>query len=772
MVKEAQMKESLLRLSVRAQHVLAQISPNLTLGQLESLTPEKLFSTKNSGTKTVSEIMDFRKQCIDGDPDPTFPDEIPHADEHLPDEAVALLSKRVRNVLEKNDVLLTPQAICSLNSEMIADMKGAGKTVIRELMDFRSRCRDGSVWQVKRTTRDVDCINPGEFNSLSEYILAVLSRLCKVSVQYEIVMRMNMGLLNVRTVKTLDATGKHMGNVTRERVRQIAAKLTNLIGSDAGKAMFADFIKTCEHIFKSNNSVLLEEKLTRSVEMAYPRWTGTTAFSICQLIKCVGIPLETNESKCVAWMSGGVVESRYHIFVQVISDPKVLLAHVSEKYMLKHSVAFGLAGLTADEYAFYAHRAFCLRQKRERPRWDLFLRLRCSGMRVGAAERRRYAVARVLSRAGVKGLSCPEIVSACAEIDPTLDPPSEKLLNADADPKQKYDMDGAGTHLIEYDYAEVGRPKRYTLDIYFRNKEVEEFLDDFGTKLRIWMEDHAVGVMSVHKLRVEMEKKNSFPAAFGGELPSACLYSLLRDRRAGGLIYYDHPNVAHPKIAGKNSKVPEKAMGWVIYDYFNYIDRELVTAAQLSDFCTKIMGVEPKCIANVMIWVKGDTYKINDKVYYSLVPPCGGIAMPKMLCSDKVDFELSFSKDRTVGKDNVDKSGRPLSVNAYVRLFLRRLVKSRYSFTDEDRTNLANGRWCGRNFGISAPVFVASHSGAQIPSLGYWREQFNIGGKKYWVYGRWSDKNKGRFDSWAKRMSQCAGFEFVPYEIQLSTKER
>ena len=755
-------------LRVRARNVLNKMTFPKTYGGIRGITYEDVLAEKNSGVTTAQQIMTFRDACLNGTIMPESPVVLLRADDPLPPLALSTLSKRARNIIDKHGIEKTPRGICALDRETVRSFQGAGKLVADELMAFKKKCLDGSVWDYEEEEPVEEEIHPGEFNSLSEYVKAVAARTCQFDARKEKIIADYLGLLNVKRKKTLEEMGAELGGLTRERVRQIAAKLEWRMFSSQGKAMFTSFVDDAMSIFAQGNGVVKEGELVAGVNAAYPNWIGTTEFSVLRLLEYCGIVIEKNESGYMAWMTGEGIEARYQLYLDLLEDANVPLETLTPEAVLQNGGAVGLEGITENEYRFIVQRIFDKNHHAQgvnKTRWDLFLRLRCDWLRTSPAEQRRYAVARVLRAAGMKGLTHAEIVDACQQIDSAVEIGEERLLDADANPRQCFDLDGMGTCLIVYDFGDRTRAKRYSLDVFFRDGELIRVIKAAGTRLRRHMEKNCLGAANITRLRSEIQAE--LPEPYTDGLPSACLYALMRKHKAGGLKYYDHPNVAHQSILDEHGKVPEQAISWLTYEYFLMAGHDTATWTQLVDFCEVMLGMTREIAgATVLPMIIDGKVIVYGEECYRLKPPDNTVEPPNVLLDGgEIDSELSFSESEGLQQMRLDHDGKALNFSTYIRLFFVELRKSKYAFTEDEETELADPGWCGVHLGPQKAVLLRAAPGSARPNTNYWRVTYRVGHYDYWVNSAWSDKFKHRFDLWAQSLAQRAGFTFEPYAI-------
>lgn len=763
-IPEALIAESL---SVRARNVLTAMGIAKTFGAVAKLTRERLLAARNSGVKTADEIMAFRAKCLDGTIRPGRVT-IPRADELLPPRALTeLLSVRSQHVLKNSGILLTPRWICNLTVEKVREFEGAGKLVATELMALREKCLDGSVWSFEPVAEEP--LSPEAFSSLSDYVMAVAKKACRLNAYGEMIIRDCLGLLNGSGTCTYEEVAARC-DVTRSRIQQIAAKIEKSLFGEEGRIHFAEYAHCSEVIFSRRRGVLKEGEFVVGLNKAYPNWSGTTEFSALKLLEYCGVTIEKNASGCMAWMTGGDVEARYRTYLGLLEDADEPLEGLTLESVLRNADTLGLDEISEDEYRFIVQRVFDNNHRAkgaEKARWSLFLRLRC-GLHTSVAERRRYAVARALRAVGVGGLTQTELVEACRKIDPNVDIGGETQQESDANPLQKYDMDGTGARLMIYDFGDRTHDKRFCLDVFFKDDELVRVIKAAGIRLRKHMEKNCLGAANITRLRKEIQSE--LPEKYAGGLPSACLYALMREHEAGGLKYYDHPNVAHPLILNENGRLPEKTISWLIYEYFLMSGHETATWAQLVDFCEIMLGMDGVIAAATVIPpVKGDKVVVDGEERYLLKAPDESVDPPNVLIDGgEIDSELSFCVPRGPLGMNLDAEGRARDLNTYVRAFLYELAKSGYAFTEDEKTELSDPGWCEKHLGINKAAFIRAERGSQRPNTNYWKATYRVGDAEYWVSSYWIEKYKFRFDTWAKVLAERAGFAFEAYEIPLT----
>ena len=774
------------RLSVRARHVFDAMPIPKTYGGIRTVTYDMVLGRPHAGAKTAQEIMEFRDACLDGKILPRslmptqnieLPSSLVRADDPLPQPALATLSNRTRNILDKHGIRKTPRGICELDRETIRGLRGAGDKVVDELLEFKKKCLDGSVWEFEEHEPVEEDVHPDQFSSLSEYVMAaltktVLAKMCWNDARKERIIADYIGLFNVEkeNIMTLRELGDAIG-VSGQTVSNIADRIKADMSSVQGRAVFADYVQRAEAMFAQGNGVVREGCLAAGLNDAFG-WTGTTEFSALRLLEYCGVKIEKNDSGCMAWMTGGLLEAHYQIFVELLENKDVPLESLAMKAVLQNAGLLELDGMTEDEYRFLLCR---VREHRlvvdGKARWDIFLRNKC-GLGISESERRglrRAVVAKALYAAGMKGLSHPELVVACREIDPDVDIGDEASLSSDAMPNSNADMDGAGAGLIVYDYVGNKQPTKFSLDVFFKTDELLRSLKEAGERLRAHMEKNGLGAMAITRLVNEI--KDRLPEPYSEGLPSGCVYSLMRKYGIAGLKYYDHPNVAHPAIIEANGgKVPEQAKRWVAYEYFEMCGRETATNYQMLDFCEFMLGMDRKSADGQVLpavmehrkEVKGT--RVGE--YLPLKPPDDKVDPPKVLLEGgEFDSELSFSTSGGPQQMHYNFDGKALDLSTYVRDFLLKLEKSSYSFTADEEVELADPGWCGMHLGYSRAAFLRVEPNSGRPNANYWRRTYRVGRADYWVCSIWRHKDKCRFDKWAQAVAERAGFAFEAYEI-------
>jgi len=756
-------------LSVGALNVLKSMGGEWSVERVLTLTCDQLMARRGCGKGKASEIIAFQERCRAGEVQDTGSVVIPRESDPLPPLTVDNLSNWTRNVLIAQGIEMTPHGICALDRELVHGFKNAGNLVVSELMALKARCLNGDVWNDEVHEAVEETLRPERFRSLAEYVLAVAAKVCTLDARSEDILRYGFGLLNVESSETKapDEMGRMFGGVTRQCVDQKSMKLKQRLFSDHGKALFADFVHCSEAIFARNSYILREGELVAGLNEVYSGWSRTTEFSALRLLERCSVSIEKNDSGYMAWMDGGAVKERYDIYLALLEDGGTPLENLTWESLNRDAGLLGLDGINEDEYRFIVQRIidrYHHARGTAKARWHLFLRLRC-GLHTSDAERRRYVVSRALRAAGMRGLTHAELVPACKAIDPAVDIGEERNLDADASPQLKYDMDGTGARLFVYDFGDRTHDKRFSLDVFFKDDELVRLIKAAGQRLCRHMEKNCLGAANITRLRREIQA--DLPVAYADGFPSACLYALMREHEAGGLRYYDHPNVAHPGILDADGNPPKQAISWLVYEYFLMAGHEAASWSQLVDFCEVMLGMDGVIAsATVLPTVRGEKMVVDGEERYKLKAPDETMDPPNVLLDGgEIDSELSFCVPRSPAGMNFDADGKARDINTYVRAFLFALGKSGYGFSDDEKTELADPGWCEACLGIRKAVFLPAGPGSSRPNTSYFRATYRVGNEEYWVSSYWVEKHKSSFDSWAQALAERAGFAFAPYAL-------
>jgi len=220
-------------LSVRAKNVL---SKNInSFYKFLNLDRETILSFKNCGARTVEEILEFQKQLrIKLDiPDKlqekveTFviPESIAE-DIQFYESVTQMLNRRGLNVIEKNGID-TLEKFMALVPGIMLKMQNCGRNTVTEIINLQKKI----IELIEKQENDDSIVDISQIEGLldpnSPYP-AIEKWISEISKKYEQqkAFMLRMGMLGNRPM-TLEQIGTELGEITRERVRQIIDKIEN-----------------------------------------------------------------------------------------------------------------------------------------------------------------------------------------------------------------------------------------------------------------------------------------------------------------------------------------------------------------------------------------------------------------------------------------------------------------------------------------------------------------------------------------------------------------
>lgn len=289
-VDEDNLKVQIETLSIRARHVLQAMGGEWTLERLSDLGERQILEMPNAGMKTAAELMSFKRRVLGSGGlnvqptvpvvDPEWPD-----DKIVPDELLAELTVRSRNVLRRMFGQVRVGDIRALTRDRIAECRGAGANTMAELMAFkhdRFGCEEPVVHVVEP--------NASDYASLAELVVALASAGGELTDKRKVVLRDCLGVLNVQSCNTYAEVARELG-VTRERAHQMATQLFGRIFARPAEKPWSDVIEAARGVFMTHGMKLNPEELANGIDVALG-WTGTTGFSAIKVLESLDIPVK------------------------------------------------------------------------------------------------------------------------------------------------------------------------------------------------------------------------------------------------------------------------------------------------------------------------------------------------------------------------------------------------------------------------------------------------------------------------------------------------
>ena len=762
-------------LSTRARNVLAQMSVPLNVNALLALDIDAVGRHRGAGRKVVDELQLVRAclhqrktGTIDGACDSDR--QISNPNVRLPQACISALSSRTINALLAMGVPLTPAGICALDIGLLRNRRGVGNISVEELMKLRQDCISGAVWSCAHSL-------PTDFPSLAEYILAGLPAKFVDSPSWKIVLNDYMGLLNAEARQSLAEVGARLG-ITRERVRQMARKITLSSFSGSAGACFAPVKDFVLGVFEARGWVIPAAELAVAVDRKFG-WSGTTAFSIASLMCCLGYDIEINpDGFCICDFKNHFGE-KYFAFLKYVNSYAGLISGLGYEG-IKDNLNNGiLSSLTEDEYLIFIRRALTpyvhrSQNKNSGARQNRYLTdvksLRAKqffasefGLNAGGRKKRNVtpmrqeAVFTALKKAGYRGLTLDELNDAVRKGFPECRWSKETLrgMISYADTA----LDDCGTKILPYSRGTVaGNKTRFSLTSFFSDPKTRGILLKAGDDVRLYMERTGFGVVSVWKIMRKYRDDLPLP------LPKLGFYMMMRELKAGGLEYPRYPRIAFPGMDHC-----EKAFQWELFEYFSYCGRKTASFFECVSFFVDCLGLQPSIASSVAFPALG-MEKPDDELSqkYELKRPTDAGKAPRVLLGTvRRDPELSLIAKpgkHAIASCYLDEDGRATTMVAYVRVFFRDLEATGCPLPDDDVACLTDSGWCRKNLKLPHSA-LRETSEPMMPVSGYWKETFKFGSRLFLISDGWTVKSKLHFDQLAVRIAALSGMTFSPYTL-------
>ena len=693
-------------------------------------------------------------------------------DDTLPPKYTAKLPTRLRRVLKREHVALTPRAIVSVDMVKFSKWRSVGRLVKAEMCKLREDCISGVVWDYEEIPV---VIRSFDFPSFAAYVRHFLEDRFDLSGNRTVVLRDYMALQDCSEKKTLAEVGDALG-LTRERIRQIASRMEAHFKSLVAEGAYASFTEPVAKFIEESGSFLESAAIMRFVDETFS-WQGTLAVPIVEFMRIIGFDIAINDDGIVALGFLTRHKARYNAFIRYVNAYNGRLGGLSYDEMVKVAAANGFDGLAELEYRFYVRYGMTKRIeiKRVKGRRKRVFELDITSLRAkqyfgvsfgiqygmrspNKSPMRREVILQLLEEAGCNGLTVDEVyekaVSRAPHLEWTIDSVRGTLSGGSA-------LDGSRVKAIPYERGRVNGDKtRFTLTKFFNDEKTQSVLEQAAQEIKSYMEESGFGVISIW--RTWRKYRDKTPRY----LPKLGFYAMMREFSSGGLNYTLYPRVAHPTI-GKC----EKAYQWELFQYFTYCGRKSATSFECLSFFVDCLGIDPVIASATVFPATGMKRVSNDETDLMplKMPKTIGMAPQVLLNSVKSDSALSrLSKpDRhCIAACCLDENGRAFTMSVYVRLFLRDLEASGCALSHDDVACLSDPGWCRRNLKIPRQFLWPAGHGERPTKYKMWREQYIFGDERYYINCDWDVRSKSAFDVWASNIAARVGIKFTPYDLE------
>ncbi len=693
-------------------------------------------------------------------------------DDTLPPKYTAKLSTRLRRVLEREHVALTPRAIISVDMATFSEWRSVGRLVTAEMCKLREDCISGVVWNHEGIPV---VVKPCDFPSFAAYVRHFLEDRFDLSGNRDVVLRDYMALQDCSEKKSLAAIGDELG-LTRERVRQIALSMETYLKSLAVLGSFVSFTAPVARYIDENGSFVESAALTCFIDALFS-WQGSFAVPVVEFLRISGFDITLNEDGIVALGFMTNHKPRYDAFIRYVNTYKGRIGNLSYDEMVQVAAANGFDKLGELEYRFYVRYGMAKRVeiKRKNGKRKLVLKRDITSLRAkqyfgitysiaygirkpNKAPFRREVMLALLEEAGYKGLTVDEVFEKAQERAPDLEWTIDSVRGTLSGGLM---LDGTGVKAIPYERGRVNGDKtRFTLTKFFNDAKTKSVLEQAALDIKSYMEESGFGVVSIW--RTWRNYRDKTPRY----LPKLGFYALMREFSSGGLNYTLYPRVAHPTI----SKC-EKAYQWELFQYFTYCGRKSATSFECLSFFVDCLGIDPVIASATVFPATGMKHVSDDETDLMplKMPKTIGIVPQVLLNSVKSDPSLSrLSKpDRhCIASCCLDENGRAFTMSVYVRLFLRDLEASGCALSHDDVACLSDPGWCRSNLKIPRQFLWPAGYGERPTKHKMWREPYSFGGESYYINCDWEVRSKSAFDAWAADIAARVGIKFIPYDLE------
>lgn len=725
-------------------------------------TEQGVFSFAQSGTD-YQPLLPIAAQQSDETP--------PRPNDLLPPEYMATLPVRLKSVLEREHIALTPSAILSVDMVAFREFHSVGKFVFAAMRELRTDCASGDVWKYESVTV---VPRPEDFGSLSEYVRHFLEVKTKLNVNQDAILRDYMTLQDSEEKNTLAQLGEALG-LTRERIRQIALKMERRL-ADASKTGALDpFTKPLTSWLDEKGGIVTREELSEVADRLFS-WNGTKAVPVVELLRIAGNDVTATDDGLCVFRFETRFRPRYEAFIKYVNDYRGRVSGLDFPNMAQVAGTAGFAGLTDAEYRMFVRKGMTKRVVVEKTRrhkkvhivfdvqsltakqfFAAKFGIKYGTRKAGTTPMRKEAILEVLEAAGYLGETAEDVFRKVQERAPQFDWSRDSVRGLLSG---AWTLDEDGTCVLPYERGRnCGERTRFSLTSFFTDAKTRSAIEDAGREVRDYMAKTGFGIVSVWKIWRKYKDRTTLP------LPKLGFYMMMRFLKAGGLEYPNYPRIAYPGVDAR-----EKAYQWELYQYFRLCGRERASFFECISFFVDCLGLQPSIAGAVAFPATGMKKDADDDAAGMLLrmPEKAGRIPNVLLGSVKRDPQLSLlarHERHPVASCYLSEDGRAVNMTTYARLFMRDLESAGFSFTTDEIACLTDSAWCRRNLNIATRLLWPVKNGVLAPKSMVWLEPFTFGEREFQVQSDWEIRSKTRFDDWASRIAARAGIAFTPYDL-------
>lgn len=697
----------------------------------------------------------------------------PRPHDAIPPKYISTLSTRLKRVLEREHIALTPSAILSVDMDAFREFKAVGRLVLSEMQKLRTDCVSGDVWNYE----DVPVVvKPNDFESLSSYVRHFLEEKFKLNSTQDAILRDYMALQDSEEKKTLAQLGEALG-LTRERIRQIAQKMEDRLVEQAETGTFDPFAKPMVSWFYEKGGIVTKDELSSAADRLFS-WRDTKAMPVARFLRIAGLDVTMfNDRLCILDFESRF-RPRYEAFVEYVNNFKGRVSGLDFPSMGKVAAGSGFTGLTYAEYCAYVHKGMARRlvveggRQHRKSHFEIDIKslsakqffsskfnIKYGARNAGTTPMRKETILDVLEAAGYQGETAEGVFSKAKGESPQFNWSRDSVRGILSGGCK---LDDDGTSVLPYDRGRnSGERTRFSLTSFFMDERTRSAIENAGREVRDYMTKTGFGIVSVWKIWRKYRGKTTL------SLPKLGFYMMMRFLNAGGLEYPSYPRIAYPGV-----DACEKAYQWELYQYFRICGRERATFFECISFFVDCLGLQPSIAGAVAFPATGMKQDVNDDAVGMLLKmPDKTDRFPNVLLgSVKPDPQLNLlakPERHPIASCYLSEDGRAVNMTTYARLFMRDLESANYSFTNDEIVCLTDPAWCRHNLNISTRLLWPVKNEVLAPRHRVWMEPFNFGTRQFLVQSNWEIRSKAKFDVWALRVAALAGVHFTPYELAI-----
>ena len=501
-----------------------------TLIQMRVQTPECLAKLCDQdleplltiGGKKGEKFAAYLDSCRDAYS--STPQEIPHADDTLPEYAFSnFSSKEKERLMAVLGTCISPKKVLGIKFQPFADKPA----LMSKILSLRKTCLDGSVWERVDILRALASAHYHDFDSFTRAVVEKL--ICLQSKNHDALILIFDGRLAIdgdQKAVEFKSLKNELGK-SKSLPWYYSKELNRLLTSDDSRLAFQPVVEATLGEFKKGNGFVYSERLMEALDQRFG-WEKTTNIKfICRILKLLGIDTELVENGTLR-LRNAETELRIKAFRKAVDEAEQKLEGLESIHWerLSQRTDIGLPNLTPCEYSFHIEKLYTENCR------NTYINAIKGGEYLDFV-RRRDIIIGLLQRAGAKGMQQDALEQDCRTLYGNL----------------QWGKEFRKRLAVLDEVIVVDRFKTtYALRSFYNRPEIMKVVEGAAARIREHMAQHGLSCCGTWKFWKESQFPSDMP-----EVSYECFCNLLPAVVGDGLKI-DHGDVLRQEQTCNNGR--------------------------------------------------------------------------------------------------------------------------------------------------------------------------------------------------------------------------